>query len=256
MIPAVMLGTAMGRPLKATSRRVIMNKPIASQFLGYLLFGLSPFASAATILSSPVQFALPTTLIDFEFFPGGGTINYNDGTIADQWRNRGVLISDDTPFDGASAYSGTFSITPHSGTHAIADSDGSTVAGFVGFNFVVPGTNIGMTVAEAGLWVQNGDEPSDITFYDSNGAKIETITPLAGDSFAGLRAPEGIASVRITDAGYYMVDDLQFSIIPEPSSLALFAALAFMLNRRGTSTGCSKRLAIDHSRIAASVPAS
>jgi hypothetical protein len=38
---------------------------------------LSSVASAGTILTGPGDFTAPTTLVDFETFPGGGVVPYN-----------------------------------------------------------------------------------------------------------------------------------------------------------------------------------
>jgi len=189
-------------------------------------------APAATILTGPGDFMGATTLVDFETFPGGGIVPYNStspGILSSQWSGLGILISDSSPGNGAGAYSATFSILPHSGTRAVGDSDGSTPGGFIDFRFVIPGTTTFTTVGEAGLWVQNGDDGSTVSFFDANGTLIQSVTPSTGDRFAGIRAVEGIASIRVSDSGFYMVDDLQFAAVPEPSCIALFVCVAGVL---------------------------
>lgn len=181
---------------------------------------LRSVAPAATILTGPGDFAVPTTLVDFETFPGGGIVPYNNdtpGLLTNQWRSVGILISDSSPGDGAGAYSGTYEVRPHSGTRAVANSYTGSPGGFIDFRFVIPGTTTIATVGEAGIWIQNGDASSTVSFFDANGMLIQSLTPPIGDQFAGFRAAEGIASIRISDSGYFMVDDLQFAAVPNPS---------------------------------------
>lgn len=172
------------------------------------------------VLLGTSDFQTPTTLVDFENFPAGGQVPYSSGDLDDEWISVGVLMSDDSVSNGISAYAATFGVNPVSGTRAVADSLNAS-GGFVEFKFVVPGTTTPMTVLEAGIWVLNGDQGSTVTFFDAAGTLIHTLSPAAGTSFAGIRATQGIASMRVTDADFYIVDDLQFSAVPEPGTLAL-----------------------------------
>ncbi len=121
---------------------------------------------------------------------------------------------------------------PHSGMRAISDVDRFTPGGFIEFQFVYPISGALGTVREAGIWVQNGDLPSTVTFYDFQGNLLETIMTVGEDFFAGLRATEGIARLRITDPDYFVVDDLQYTPVPEPGGLALAAIAVCALARR------------------------
>lgn len=181
-----------------------------------------PGRAQIVVLLAPGDFQTATTLVDFENFPAGGQVPYSSGNLDDEWISVGVLMSDDSVADGISAYAATFSVNPVSGTRAVADSLNAS-GGFVDFKFVVPGTTTPMTVLEAGIWVLNGDQGSTVTFFDAAGTLIHTLSPAAGTSFAGIRATQGIASMRVTDADFYLVDDLQFSAVPEPGTLALLA---------------------------------
>lgn len=192
--------------------------------LALALFGLGVprLAAQVVVLTDPAQFTTTTTLIDFEALPDMSPVAYTTAALDTEWDIKGVVIGDDSSTNGASAYSGTYSIAPHSGSRAIADSANST-GGYVEFKFVHPGTSLPAVVLEAGLWVLNGDQPSTVTFYAADGSVIQTLNPAAGTTFAGLRASQGIASIRVTDADYYLVDDLQFTAVPEPSTCALLA---------------------------------
>jgi uncharacterized protein (TIGR03382 family) len=184
---------------------------------GLFLLSATGSVGAGALVTDPSQFLGPTTLITFETFPGGGTVPYMSSNLDDEWKSLGVLISDSSPADGASAYSGTYGVPPHSGIKALADSENSA-GGFIQYNFVVPGTTTPVTVLEAGIWVQNGDGASAVEFLD--------------DFFVGYRDSAGIASLKITDAGYYLTDDLQFSCasssVPAPGAL-LLASLGLSL---------------------------
>jgi hypothetical protein len=176
---------------------------------------------AATVLPGPADFRVPTTLVDFETFPSGEIVPYNNespGLLNNQWNGIGLLISDSSAADGAGAYSGTFLVGPHSGTRAVANSYEGNPGGFIDFRFVMPGTTNIATVGEAGLWVQNGDDSSTVSFFDANGTLIQSVTSPPGDWFAGIRADEGIASIRINDPGYFMADNLQFAVVPTHSA--------------------------------------
>lgn len=165
-----------------------------------------PGRAQVVVLLGPADFQTVTTLVDFENFPAGGLVPYSSGDLDDEWMSVGVLMSDDSVFNGISAYSSTFSVSPVSGTRAVADSVNAS-GGFVEFKFVVPGTTTPQAVPEAGIWVLNGDQGSTVTFFDSAGTLIHTLAPAAGTSFAGLRASQGIASMRVTDADFYLVDN-------------------------------------------------
>lgn len=190
------------------------------------LFSLSATGpvGAGALLTDPSQFLGPTTLITFETFPGGGTVPYLSANLDDEWKSLGVLISDSSPANGASAYSGTFGVPPHSGIKALADSEGSTAGGFIQYNFVVPATTTATTVLEAGIWVENGDGASAVEFFDGAGALLATLSTSGSDFFVGYRDSAGIASLKITDGGFYLTDDLQFSSsisVPAPGALVL-----------------------------------
>ena len=99
-----------------------------------------------------------------------------------------------------------------------SDSEQSVPGGFVEYRFVVPNTRTPATVPEAGLWVQNGDAPSTVIFLGAEGDTLAEVATEGEDFFVGLRAAEGIAVVRVVDEGFYMTDDLQFTM-EEPTSV-------------------------------------
>ena len=177
---------------------------------------VATLASAATVLNGTADFTTPTTLLDFETFPDRQAVPYTSADLSAQWGGYGVFISDSSTANGASAYSATYNVRSHSGTRGIADSEGNERGGYVNFSFAAP-------VLEAGLWVQNADNASIVSFFDVNGSLLHSVSASGVDAFAGLRAVEGIASIRVTDFDYYLVDDLQFSAVPvpEPSHFAL-----------------------------------
>lgn len=195
-----------------------------------LLLSVAP---AATILTGPGDFIGPTTLVNFETFPGGGIVPINassPGILSNQWSSLGILISDGSPTDGAGAYFGTFSVPPHSGTLAIGDSTGSlSIPGqSLYFDFIDPANGLPTGIAEAGLWIQNGDpSPASVSFFAIGGTLLQTISVGTGDTFVGLRAIEGVSRISIIDSGYFLADDLQFTPVPEPSTLCLLAAFGF-----------------------------
>jgi len=194
---------------------------------GLFLFSATGPARAGALVTDPSQFLGSTTLITFETFPGGATVPYMSSNLDDEWKTLGVLISDSSPADGASAYSGTYSVPPHSGIKALADSE-NFAGGFIQYSFVVPGTTSPTTVLEAGIWVQNGDGASAVQFFDGAGALLATVSTSGSDFFVGYHDSAGIASLKIADQGYYLTDDLQFSCasssIPVPAPGALFLA--------------------------------
>jgi hypothetical protein len=182
-------------------------------------------ANSATILTSPAEFSTPNILIGFEAFPNGQQVPYGAAILSDQWQSNGFLISDSSPATGAAASSGTGNIPSHSGTRAISDSERNTPGGFIEFQFIHPVSGLPGTVTEAGLWVQNADFPSTVTFFDRNGGVLQTILTDSSDDFVGIHADEGIARLRVEDNDIYLVDDLQFAPVPEP----LAGALALVL---------------------------
>ena len=201
-----------------------------------MLLAASTESRAATILTSPAEFSTPTVLISFEQFPNGEQVPIGPTDLVDQWRPWGMVLEDSSPFNGARVFTNTFDVLPHSPIRAIADSEGDTAGGFIIFSFVIPGTSTPGTVQEAGLWVQNGDvSPSTVSFFDVQGGVLQTLTTSLSDQFIGIRATEGIASIRVSDDGFDMVDDLQFTPVPEPwaTEMSLMAlALQAHLGRR------------------------
>ncbi len=196
----------------------------------------APIAQAATILVDPGGFSVSTTLIDFEKYPDGTTVPTPTGPgqqyITNQWDELGMLVSDNSAGLPVAAYSATFSQTPHSGVRALGIGPSSSNRAMT-FAFVLPNTTTSTTVLEAGIWVQNGDattSPSTIEFFDSIGGLLGTITTPSNlgsnnDYFAGLRATEGIASLKISDTGYFLADDLEFaSLVPVPATIWLFGS--------------------------------
>jgi len=196
----------------------------------------TPVAQAATILVDPGGFSVSTTLIDFEKYPDGTTVPTPTGPgqeyIYAQWDELGVLVSDNSAGLPVAAYGGTFSQTPHSGVRALGIGPPSANRAMT-FTFVLPNTTTPTTVSEAGIWVQNGDattSPSTVEFFDSIGGLLGTITTPSNlgsnnDYFAGLQATEGIASLKISDTGYFLADDLEFaSLVPIPATVWLFGS--------------------------------
>jgi hypothetical protein len=202
------------------SRGVPASWRLALVVAGLFALGPARLGAQVVVLLSVEDFTTPTTLVDFEFFPDLTQVPYTSASLNDQWISLGVLMSDDSVADGISAYSGTFSIGPVSGSRAVADSV-NAAGGFVQFDFVQPGTRVPATVLEAGLWVLNGDTPATVEFFDGDGLLIQSLTSAAGTSFVGLRASQGIGRVRVTDSDFYLVDDLRFTnltVIPEPAA--------------------------------------
>jgi hypothetical protein len=97
--------------------------------------------------------------------------------------------------------------------------------GSLHFAFIDPDSGQPTAILEAGLWIQNGDSsPASVSFLGVGGALLQTISVGAGDTFVGLRASEGVGGITINDSGYFMADDLQFTVVPEPRELSLLAA--------------------------------
>jgi len=201
-----------------------------------LLLSNNNTIQAATVLTSPTDFQGPTTLNTFETFPGGTPFPYSQSILSDQWISLGMRISDNSPADGAQAAGSTFGVMPHSGSKAISNGSNNLDEpnGFLDFTFVLPNTTTPNPVFQVGLWTQNGDQGSSVSFYSPDGSLIQTLTTTLGDSFVGLRATEGIGRIRISDPGYFMVDDLQYSpSVPEPSTslFVIFSLFAITLIR-------------------------
>jgi hypothetical protein len=194
----------------------------------------------ATILTSPAEFTQPTLYIGFESFPNGNPVPYNT-LLKDQWNSDGVSLGDGSASDATLAFDGvsggSLFVPPHQGTRAISDSEPSIRGGFIEFRFVVPLSMNPGTVTEAGLWVQNADMPSIVSFFDANNNLIQDIATTSDDFFAGLHADQGIAVIRVTDPDNYIADALQFTPVPEASALTLaicglFASVGRVLKRR------------------------
>jgi hypothetical protein len=185
---------------------------IALGVLALSLLGMRGFGQG-TLLTNRLQFKSSTTVIDFEMFPDGLPVPYASGTLSNQWLSFGVFISDSDSQAGASAYAGTHSQDPHSGTHAIADTPQATEGGFILLSFFDPDTLAPGLVTEAGLWVQNGDQPSTVTFFDAELQPIETVSTSGSDDFVGMRYAGGIAAIQVTDPDFYLVDDVEFGTI-------------------------------------------
>jgi hypothetical protein len=197
---------------------------------------------ATTILSSPLDFATQTTLVTFETYPDGTPVPYVSGGVYDEWP--GLIVSG----SGAWAYSAIGSRPPYSGTRAIGPS-GNIKNGTIQLLFVLPGTSTPITVPEAGLWVLNSDPTgSTVDFLDGAGGLLwRTTTTNSSTTFLGLRETSGIGSIRITDPWWVLVDDVQFTAVPEPATgfltatglalVALSRRLSLRRRDRLTSTG-------------------
>lgn len=189
------------------------------------------------ILTYPGEFSGPTTLIDFEEYPDGTEVPYFPPSVSTQWVELGIWITDSSPETPARAGAGTRGVDPHSGAHAVADSEAATEGGFVLVSFVQYDMRVPALVSEAGVWVQNGDLPSTVSFYDRNNSLIRSLTTSGNDAFVGLIYDDGISAIRVEDPDFNMVDDLQFgpvTPIPEPSTCALmlFGAISWFILRR------------------------
>jgi hypothetical protein len=161
-------------------------------------------------LSDPSQFIYQAALTDFETFPDGNSVPYSQATLDDEWSQVGFLISDSSPSSGAMAISNTGATFPHSGTRGLTDGP-SDLGGFIRFDVVDQRTGQPTVVWEAGIWVQNGDAGSTVSFYDAAGGELASFNTVVADEFVGLRDREGIAAIEISDGAQYMVDDLIFS---------------------------------------------
>jgi hypothetical protein len=198
-----------------------MRHFIAAQII---LSSWAALVHGATILTSPEQMTPPTLLIGFEAFPNGQIVPF--GTrLTNQWQTYGLLIANHTG-EGALPFRATNNVPAHSGTKALSPVGGFNLGGYLDFRFVYPVSGLPATVQQVGIWVQNGDLPSTVTFYDSQDNVLETIMTDGEDFFAGLRATEGIARMRITDPDNFLADDIQYTPVPEPAALALAAIAA------------------------------
>jgi hypothetical protein len=205
--------------------------------LSLMMWAAAQRAGAATIITSPVEFTSPTIFIGFEAFPTGEPVPAAAPILEDQWRSLGMIISDSSPQDGASAFAGIgggIPVPAHTGMRAVTESE-RLVSGYIDFRFVISGTDNPGTVTEAGLWVQNNVGGATVSFFDSTDVLLESIVTEPFDDFAGLLAPEGIARIRVESGGAYLVDDLQFTPVPEPAAASLIVAAAASLvgRRRG-----------------------
>ena len=84
--------------------------------------------------------------------------------------------------------------------HNLSVSPGNIPGGFLDFQFVIPGTDTFATVNEVGLWVENGDAGSVVSFFDLNDALIMSLNTSVGDQFAGIHA-DGVASGSVLTLG-------------------------------------------------------
>jgi len=190
----------------------VMQRLAAAGLAALVVATLAPGLSAQPeILTDPSQFVYQATVTSFETYPDGNAVPYSQATLDDEWSRVGFLISDNTTADGAMAISNTTGPTyPHSDTHGLTDGP-SNLGGFIRFDFVDQRTGQPSVVWEAGIWVQNGDAASTVTFYDAGGGVLASVTTSGYDFFAGLRDREGIAAFRVDDGAQYMVDDITFS---------------------------------------------
>ncbi len=151
--------------------------------------------------------------IDFETFPDGTEVPIRSASLSNQWSSFGLIISDSTPEDGASAYTGVAGLPAHSGERAISNSE-DPPGGFLTFSFVVPGTTSPGLVTEVGLWVQNNDTAgSTVTFFGTDNSILQTVYTATNhmlEMFVSYSDSRGIAAIRIDDPDYFVVDDLQF----------------------------------------------
>ncbi len=190
----------------------LMQRLAAASLAALVVATLAPgLCAQPEYLSDPSQFIYQASVTDFETFPDGNTVPYSTATLDDEWSRVGFLISDNTAGDGAMAISNTTgSVFPHSGTHGLTDGP-SNLGGFIRFDFVDQRTGSPSVVWEAGIWVQNGDAGSTVTFLNTTGGTLASVNTSLADEFVGLRDTEGIAAVEISDGAQYMVDDLTFS---------------------------------------------
>lgn len=233
------------------SQSIVARKGNSAAILALILMtglDLSAFAAhAATVLSAPANFTVSTTMIDFETYPdpGGGspiTTPYSPYLLYNQWQSLGVLVSDISNSSIAvAAYLKTYSQFTHSGIKGLGIAPATSSGVSMRYDFVIPGTTTPTTMLEAGIWVQNGDAttaPSTVEFFDIFGGLLGSVTTPSNqgsnnDFFAGLSTTTGISSIKISDAGYYLTDDLEFGNAslptPIPAAVWLFGSGLFGL---------------------------
>jgi hypothetical protein len=186
----------------------------ASVGVGMLLFGAVQTASATTF--------------DFEGLTDGDT-------VTNQFAAQGVTISNGTILTAGVSLN-EFELPPKSGSNVLSDS-GSPLS----FSFTIPVLSFG------GLFTYL--VPTTVSAFDAGSNLLGSVTSafssslaLSGDAGSSpnellqLAGIGNIARVDITGdpaGGSFVVDDVQFSAIPEPGTLLLTGSiLAFFVMRR------------------------
>lgn len=198
---------------------------------------------------------LPTfkTRISNAFSAGlGGVINFDDGTGTDFTQidasydsgNKTLTIlvpgTDPPPTSGTPDFTtvdgSSQGRTPISGSasfdHWISKSGGNTDRYAFDFNAADQVDAVGITVLSRNSTTFNA--VATVTFDDNSTSQLtDTIDPggAAHDTFFGFEAPSGrvITQLEVTGISGAGVDDLAFTIVPEPASLALLGAGTLLL---------------------------
>jgi len=86
-----------------------------------------------------------------------------------------------------------------------------------------------------GVWNTGGDDTVEIRAYDSANQLMDSITSLSGQSFVGIATTSDIARIEISGIGgngYFTLDNMQTSVVPEPFTMAGMAGFALLALRR------------------------
>jgi hypothetical protein len=164
------------------------------------------------------------TKIDFETYPDGTSVG-NLGGVSTQWQSIGLLLSS-CAGNSAQLYTGVCAAqhTVYSGIRAVG-----TICGgeSLELSFVHPKTGKPGFVKSVGFWAEVAKEgycyaPVTSVFYDLTGQPFQTnvasgnppsYLTLANYYFVSATNRRGISKVKISNATYFLVDDVEFSSV-------------------------------------------
>lgn len=194
---------------------------------------MKKFASLIVVVAGGLCSVASAQLITFEELGTQPGLFFETGPLRNEYVGQGVSFSGRNGTDGGAILNqiGNFGINARSGEHFLAFNESANMN-----NGGIPTGPQTITFAggASAVSIYGAIARMTMTAFDANNTQLGSSTIGAGDTWQQMSVSGNISYVVISAAGasFYVMDDLEWTAIPAPSSMALAGVLALGAARR------------------------